>query len=102
MAAQRLKNAARMLQSQIALRKAEVGLTFVEPALVVVSALLLVPPGEKPGRSLLGVAKIFTQNAGGVREVHDVIAQQKIVLDNLPPTPPSKPHVPPAPHPPPT
>src|SRR4029434_3489230 len=73
-----------MLQGEIALRKTEVGPAFVEPALFVVSALLLVPSGEKAGRPFIGVAKIFPQNAGRVREVHDVITEEKIVLDNMP------------------
>src|ERR1700730_10817517 len=76
--AQCLENAARMLQGQIALRKAEVGLAFVEPALLVVGALLLVPAGEKAGLSFFGVAKIFAQNARCIREVHHVIAEEKI------------------------
>src|SRR3982074_1034262 len=58
-AAQRLEGAAWMLQGQIALRKAEVGLAVIEPALLVIGALLFVPAGEKPGRPFLGIAKIF-------------------------------------------
>src|SRR5258708_17675331 len=58
-ASQCLKNAARMLQGQIALRETEVRVTFVGPGLFVVSTLLFVPAGEKAGRSFLGVAKIF-------------------------------------------
>src|ERR1700682_3392454 len=90
MAAQGLENGARMLQGRIALRKAEAGLAFVEPALLVVGALLLVPAGEKAGLSFFGVAKIFAQNAGRVGEVHDVIAEKKIVLDNVPDEPAEK------------
>src|SRR5207245_1962834 len=84
MAAQRLENAAWMLQSQIALWKTEGRRAFVEPALFVVNALLFIPAGEKAGRSFVGVAKIFAQNAGRIREVHHVIAEEKIVLDNVP------------------
>src|SRR5882724_8434655 len=62
-AAQRLKNTARMLQGQIAFRKTEGGMALVEPALPVVAALLPVPAGENAGRAFLRVAKIFTQNA---------------------------------------
>ena len=62
-ATQRLENAARMLQGQIALGKTEVGMAVVEPALFVVGALLFVPAGEKAGRPFLSVAKIFAQNA---------------------------------------
>src|ERR1700730_7113963 len=47
--AQRLENAARMLQGQIALGKTEVGVAIVEPGLFVVGALLFVPAGEKSG-----------------------------------------------------
>ena len=59
-------------------------MAVVKPALLVVGALLLVPAGEKAGRSFLGVAKILAQNAGRVCEVHDIIAEEKIVLDNVP------------------
>ena len=83
-ATERLKNAARILQSQIALRKTEAAIAIVSPAFVVVSALVFVPTGEKAGSSLIGVAKIFPQNAGRIREMHHVIAEEKIVLDNVP------------------
>src|SRR5947207_12304190 len=82
-AAQRLENAARMLQGQIALGETKAVIAMVEPALPVVAALLPVPAGEKAGGSFFGVAKIFAQNAGCVGEVHDVIAEEKIVLDNV-------------------
>src|SRR6266550_660572 len=82
-AAQRLENAPRMLQGQIALRETQ-SVAFVEPALPVVAALLPVPAGEKAGRSFIRVAKIFTQNTRGIGEVHDVIAEEEIVLDNVP------------------
>ena len=84
MAAQRLKHAARMLQGQIPLRKTEARVAFVGPGFFVVGALLFVPTGEKTGRAFIGVAKIFAQNAGRVREVDDIIAEEKIVLDNVP------------------
>src|ERR1700730_10696108 len=58
-AAQCLENAARILQAKVTIGKTEVGLAFVEPAFLVVSALLLVPAREKAGRALIGVAKIF-------------------------------------------
>jgi hypothetical protein len=84
MAAQRLKDATRMLQSQIALGKTEVGMTFVSPGFFVVGPLLFVPTGEQSGRAFIGVAKIFPQNAGSIGEVNDVIAKEKIVLDDVP------------------
>src|SRR6266496_2735141 len=83
-AAQRLENAARMLQGQIALGETKAAIAFVEPGLPVVAALLPAPAGEKAGRTFFRVAKIFAQNAGGIREVHDVIAEEKIILDNVP------------------
>src|SRR5438309_1366227 len=83
-AAQRLENAARMLQGQIAFGEAKAVIAMVEPALPVVAALLPVPAGEKAGRSFFGVAKIFAQNAGRIGEVDHVIAEEKIVLDNVP------------------
>ena len=49
-----------------------------------VDTFLLVPAGEKPGCAFIGIAKIFAQNAGGIGEVHHVIAKEKIVLDNVP------------------
>src|ERR1700676_375123 len=79
-AAQRLQNATRMLQSRIALWKTEAAIAVVGPALLIVSALLFVPAGEKAGRTFFRVAKIFAQNAGRIREVHDVIAEEKIVF----------------------
>ncbi len=84
MAAQRLEDTARMLQGQIALGKTEVGMALVEPALFVVGALLFVPAGKKSGGAFFGIAKIFAQNAGCIREVHHVIAEEKIVLENVP------------------
>src|SRR6266550_4032403 len=83
-ATQRLENASRMLQGQIALGETKAVIAFVEPALPVVAALLSAPAGEKAGRAFFRVAKIFAQNAGGVGEVHHVIAKEEIVLDNVP------------------
>src|SRR6266478_802812 len=83
-AAQRLENAARMLQGQIALGETKAVITFVDPALPVVAALLPVPAGEKAGGSFFGVAKIFAQNAGRIGEVDHVIAEEKVVLDDVP------------------
>src|SRR5205823_2637514 len=82
--AQRLENAPRMLQCQIALGETKAAIAIVEPGLPVVTALLAAPAGEKAGRAFFGVAKIFAQNAGGICEVHHVIAKEKIVLDNVP------------------
>src|SRR5438876_749740 len=72
-----------MLQSQVALWKTQ-SVALVEPAFLVVSAFLLVPAREKAGRAFLGIAKIFAQDAGGIGEVHYIIAEEKIVLDNVP------------------
>src|SRR6266446_5546474 len=83
-AAQRLENAPWMLQGQIALGETKAAIAIVEPGLPVVAALLPAPAGEKAGRAFFGVAKIFAQNAGGIREVDDVIAEKKIVVDNVP------------------
>src|SRR5882724_9719999 len=83
-AAQCLQNAPRMLQGQIAFRKTEGGMALVEPGLSVVAALLPAPAGENAGRAFFRVAKIFAQNAGGIGEVHDIVAKEKIVLDNVP------------------
>src|SRR6266436_1401627 len=83
-AAQCLQNAPRMLQGQIAFRKTKAMLAIVGPALPVVAALLSAPAGEKARRAFFRVAKIFAQNAGRIGEVHDVIAEEKIVLDNVP------------------
>ena len=73
-----------MLQGQIALRKTKLGLAFIEPTLFVVSALLFVPAGEKSSRSFVGVPKIFAQNARCVGEMNHIIAEEKIVLDDVP------------------
>src|SRR2546430_3018704 len=83
-AAQCLQNAPRMLQGQIAFRKTEGGMALVEPGPPVVAALFPAPTRENAGRAFFRVAKIFTQNAGRIREVDDVIAEEKIVLDNVP------------------
>ncbi len=82
--AQGLEGTARMLQGQIAFRKTQAAIALVTPGLLVVGALLLVPAREKAGGTLFRIAKIFAQNAGCIREVHDVIAKEKIVLDNVP------------------
>src|SRR6266487_4660266 len=62
-ATQRLKNAPRMLQRQIALRETKAAIALVEPGLPVVAALLPAPAGEKTGCAFFRVAKIFAQNA---------------------------------------
>src|SRR4051812_20155762 len=49
--AQFLENAARMLQAQIALREAELGLAFVLPCFLCVAPLFFIPTGEKAGRA---------------------------------------------------
>jgi hypothetical protein len=46
--------------------------------------LLLVPAGEETARVLFGVAKIFAQNAGGICEMDNVIAEEMIVLEYVP------------------
>src|SRR4029077_1621883 len=68
-AAQRLENAARMSQGQIAVGEAKAAIAMVDPASPVIAALLPVPAGKKAGRSFFGVAKIFAQNAGRIGEV---------------------------------
>src|SRR5256885_4688331 len=73
----------RMLQGQIALRKTETTVAVIGPGFLVVGALFFVPAGEKSGRALISIAKIFTQNAGRVGVVNHVIAEEKIVLDNM-------------------
>src|SRR4030095_12698060 len=73
-----------MLQGQITLGETKATIAVVQPSLPVVAALLPVPAGENAGRAFFRVAKIFAQNAGRIREVHDVIAEEKIVLDNVP------------------
>src|SRR2546421_4551982 len=83
-AAQRLENALPMLQGQIALGETKAAIALVEPGRPVVAALFPAPAGENAGRAFFRVAKIFAQNAGGVGEVHHVIAEEEIVLDNVP------------------
>src|ERR1017187_4797472 len=73
-----------MLQGRIAFRKTEAAIAVVSPALLVVGALPFIPAREKAGRSFFRVAKIFAQNAGRIGEVHHVITEEKIVLDNVP------------------
>src|SRR6266403_2967518 len=89
-AAQCLQNAPRMLQGQIAFRKTEGGMALVDPGPPVVAALRPAPTRENAGRAFFRVAKIFTQNAGRIREVDDVIAEEEIVLDNVPDEAPEK------------
>src|SRR5436305_644427 len=83
MAAQGLENAMRMLQGQIALRKTDTTVAVIGPGFLIVGALFFVPAGEKSGRPFISVAKIFAQNAGRIGEVHHVIAEEKIVLDDV-------------------
>src|SRR6266550_5140755 len=82
-ATQRLEDALRMLQGQITLGETKAAIALVEPGRPVVAALLPAPAGENAGRAFFRVAKIFTQNAGRVGEVHHVIAEEKVVLDNV-------------------
>src|SRR4029077_15531293 len=65
-------------------------MALVDPGLPVVAALLPAPTGENAGRTFFGIAKIFTKNAGRIGEVHDVIAEEEIVLDNVPDEPAKK------------
>ena len=82
-----LENTLSILQREIALWKTQV-VAVVEPGLVLVDSLLGIETGEQSRRFFVGVAKIFAQNARGVREVNDVIAKEKIVFDNVPRSPP--------------
>src|ERR1700756_1734583 len=79
-----------MLQRQITLREAEIGMTFVAPAGFVVGTLLFLPTGKETGRAFIGIAKILAENAGGVCEMNNVIAEEKIVLDDVPNEPAKK------------
>src|SRR4029077_4895161 len=83
-AAQGLQNAPRKLLGKTRFRKPEGVLALVDPGFPVVAALPPAPAGEKAGRAFFRVTKIFAQNAGRIGEVHDVIAEEKIVLDNVP------------------
>src|SRR5882724_385902 len=83
-ASQCLQNAPRMLQGQIALGETQAVIALVEPALPVVAALFPAPAGEKAGRAFFGIAKVFAQDARGIGEVNNVIAEEEIVLDNVP------------------
>src|SRR5947199_204585 len=89
MAPQNLENTARMLQSRIPFGKTQ-PVALVEPALLVVGALLFVPAGEKAGRAFVRVAELFAQNAGGIGEVHHIIPKEKVDLDNMPDEYPQK------------
>src|SRR4051812_20783256 len=50
-AAQRLKNAARMLQGEVAFRKTKATITVIGPGFLVVATLLFIPTGEKSSRT---------------------------------------------------
>src|SRR5215468_2042630 len=62
-AAQRLENAPRMLQGQIALRETKATITIVGPGVPVVSAYLPTPAGEHASLVFFRVAKIIPQYA---------------------------------------
>src|SRR5438309_11898593 len=79
-ATQRLEDAPRMLQGQIALGETKAAIVTVKPGIPVVAALLSAPAGEKAGRALLGFAKLVVQNAGGIGEVNRVIDYEEIYL----------------------
>src|SRR6188472_1793838 len=83
-AAQSLENALRMLQGQIALGETKVSMALVNPGLSVVAALRVIPAGENARSAFFCIAKIVSQNAGCIREMNDVIAEEKVVLDNVP------------------
>src|SRR6476646_1371944 len=91
--AQRLEGTARMLQGQIALGKTYGASALVTPALFVLGAPLLVSAREKAGGTFFRIVKIFAQNAGGIGVVHHVIAEEEIVLDNVPDEPAQKSNV---------
>src|SRR5882724_1013462 len=89
-ATQRLEDAPRMLQGQVTFGETKAAIATVKPGLPIIAALLPAPAGEKAGRAFFCVTKIFAQNAGGVGEVHHVIAKEKIVLNNVPDEPAKK------------
>src|SRR5437879_10491888 len=89
-ATQRLEDAPRMLQGQVTFGETKAAIATVKPGLPVVAALLPAPAGEKAGRAFFRVTKIFAQNAGRIGEMHHVIAEEKIVLDNVPDQPTKK------------
>ena len=59
-------------------------MALVDPRLSVVSALRVIPAGENTGSAFFCIAKIISQNAGCIREMNDVVAEEKIVLENVP------------------
>src|SRR5207253_8576586 len=75
-------NTLRILQCEIALRPAQVA-TFVKPALAFVSALLFVPTGEVTVSVVLRIAIFVAQDAGRIRVMSDVLAEEQIVLDQV-------------------
>src|SRR4051812_49363203 len=84
MAAQRLKDAARMLQGQVAFRETEIRLAVVLPGFLRIKAFFLVPTGEEASLAFFGILKVFAQNAGGVGEMDDVLSEEEVVLENVP------------------
>src|SRR5207237_10271316 len=52
-----------------------------------------VPARENADGTFFRIAKIFAQNAGGIRVVHHVIAEEEIVLNNVPDEPAQKSNV---------
>jgi hypothetical protein len=77
-----LENTLWILQCEIALGEAE-ALAFVSPALHRVLACVLIPAREIAVSVVFRVAVIVTQNAGRIRVVHDIIAEEQFVLDNV-------------------
>src|SRR6266567_2348393 len=73
-ATQRLENAPRMLQGQIALGETKAAVATVKPGLPVVAALLPVPAGEKAGRAVFRVAKILDRKSTRLNSSHSQIS----------------------------
>src|SRR5260370_28608445 len=73
-----------MLQAQIAFGDTKTAIALVAPGRPVVAALLPAPAGEKAGSAFFRIAKIFAQNARRIREVGNVVAEEKIIFDNVP------------------
>src|SRR5690348_16287790 len=83
MVLQPLKNTARVLERKVALRMTQI-VTVIAPGLGRIGSRRFIPSREIAGRTIFRIAIIRPDQAGGVRVMNDVLAEEELIFNDVP------------------